>query len=277
MVKEKPLGPSDRRYFISVETDFFDHPKTLAIGPELGFAVLASWAYCHKQLTDGVLPEQAAKQILPHKRDRDRLVKHGWWEEQKGGYLIHDYLKHQPSRSTMRQKSDAARNAAGIRWSVKANASSDAERIGRDSKIARGGGRGLAGNRPVTDRQIGKQIASKQAKSEPLSQAVTSRNESGHMPGKANESRGSDAERNAERNAEWHADVELEPELDVPTGSIDPVPSTTRARDPEPLPEEPVGPRSRRATGSVDPGVRREARRSPGLRHVGQVIREGSG
>ena len=50
------------------------------------------------------------------------------------------------------------------------------------------------------------------------------------------------------------------------------------AVDPEPVDDpEPVGPSARRAAGSVDPGVRREARRSPGLRHVGQVIREGSG
>lgn len=123
MPKRTEPGPTDRRYYISVETDFFDHPKTLAIGRELAFAVLASLAYCHKQLTDGVLPEQAAKQILPHKRDRDRLVKHGWWDEARGGnYLVHDYLKHQPSRVQMRRKSDAGRNAAGIRWSVRANA-----------------------------------------------------------------------------------------------------------------------------------------------------------
>lgn len=122
----RPPAPVDRRYFIAVETDFFDHPKTLLIGRELAFAVLASWAYCHKQLTDGVLPEQVAKQILPHKRDRDRLVKHGWWDEAKAGYLIHDYLRHQPSRNEMRRKSDAARNAAGIRWSTKAGATQHA-------------------------------------------------------------------------------------------------------------------------------------------------------
>jgi len=229
MVKEKPLGPSDRRYFISVETDFFDHPKTLAIGPELGFAVLASWAYCHKQLTDGVLPEQAAKQILPHKRDRDRLVKHGWWEEHKGGYLIHDYLKHQPSRNTMRQKSDAARNAAGIRWSVRADAEQHADEPGEDAE------RNAKGN----------------------AERNASRNAKGNASG------------NAERNAEsMQSQSQSENQTYVPESDSSTYPSR-RARDPEPLPDEAEPRPTRRATGSVDPEVRREAEpRRPGLHRL---------
>lgn len=178
MAKQADPSPTDRRYFISVETDFFDHPKTLAIGPQLAFAVLASWAYCHKQLTDGVLPAQAAKQILPLKRDRDRLVKHGWWEETRGGYAVHDYLKHQPSRVLMRRKSDAARNAAGIRWSVRANAEQHAGEGGEEASAESG--------KRTTDHA--ERIADGNAKGN------AERNAKGNASG------------NAERNAEPHAE-----------------------------------------------------------------------
>ena len=51
----------DRRQWIAVTVDFFEHPKTLALSDAAQLHVLRLWAYCAQYRTDGLIPEAMLK------------------------------------------------------------------------------------------------------------------------------------------------------------------------------------------------------------------------
>lgn len=105
--------------WISIDDNFPDHPKVTAAGPLAAWLHVCGMAYCGRYLTDGHIP---ARQI-PRLADLDdplalaeRLVEVGLWEEVEGGYLVHDYLKYNPSRAQVEAKREAnARRQAAFR------------------------------------------------------------------------------------------------------------------------------------------------------------------
>jgi hypothetical protein len=111
--------PPDRNYYISVEVDLFTHPKILTLGEPRAFRYLRAVAWSHRHLTDGYIPRAAATELRLSPNDVSAFVKGDLWEVASGGWRIHDYLAHQPSRAQMRRRSDAGRNAAGIRWAMR--------------------------------------------------------------------------------------------------------------------------------------------------------------
>jgi hypothetical protein len=119
---------SDRRYYISVEVDAFSHPRILELGDALAFRHLGAIAWCHRHLTDGFVPSAAIAELRLAKTDLKAFVKAGLWKPVAGGWRIHDYLKHQPSKAEMRRRSDAGSTAAKVRWAQRPASESDANR-----------------------------------------------------------------------------------------------------------------------------------------------------
>lgn len=106
----------DRRPYITVALDFFDHPRTLSVSEAAQMHVLRLWGYCSRYLTDGRVP--AAMLRSRGEEVAAELLEAGWVEDRgDDGYWCHDYLRHQPSREQVneRVKAKAARQAAGGR------------------------------------------------------------------------------------------------------------------------------------------------------------------
>jgi hypothetical protein len=100
-----------------LDDQFYDHPKTVAVGT-LGaglFALALSWTA--KALTDGFVPAAMIPRLVADIEDpialADALVDAGMFEAVKGGYLIHDYLKYNPPAAKVKAKreEDARRQA----------------------------------------------------------------------------------------------------------------------------------------------------------------------
>lgn len=74
--------------------------------------------HCSRYLTDGFVEHEYVEEVLPP-RERESalaaLVEYGLWVPCDGGYTIHDYLEHNPTRAKVlaQRAADAARKAAG--------------------------------------------------------------------------------------------------------------------------------------------------------------------
>jgi hypothetical protein len=93
--------------WVRVETRFISHPKVLDIGP-LGEALwLRGLCYAGEQLTDGFVPSSFIKRMGDMKGVviAARLVSAGLWDEEDGGYVIHDFLDWQRSRDEVSETS----------------------------------------------------------------------------------------------------------------------------------------------------------------------------
>lgn len=105
-----------RKFYISVEVDFFDHGKTTEVGEAVAFRHLRAMAWCHRHRTDGFLPRGSALAIVYSEATAKKLQKAGLWDRARGGWRIHDYLEHQPSKADLEASAEAGRIAAVERW-----------------------------------------------------------------------------------------------------------------------------------------------------------------
>lgn len=107
--------------WVKLDDQFPEHPKVMAVGP-LGLALHVSGiCYSSRQLTDGFIPASAVARLTDIKgsvlkKTTARVVAAGLWEESPGGFMVHDYLKYNPSRADVLAKRarDSARNRGGI-------------------------------------------------------------------------------------------------------------------------------------------------------------------
>jgi hypothetical protein len=137
----KPCGPGHegRRLmvWVRISDDIDEHPKVASAGP-LALAVqVAALAYCNRNLTDGFIPFAAAHSLLDwdiYGADgrrytvgvtcgvtgddvvtewviRECLLPPGIWDidDQRRGYIIHDYADYQPSKEAVLKERESAR------------------------------------------------------------------------------------------------------------------------------------------------------------------------
>jgi hypothetical protein len=94
---------------------FSRHPKRLKAGPLASWLWICSVDYCTEHLTDGFLPDFCVPTLCPNmrggnlKRAVDNLLAVGSWELVDGGYRVHDYLKHNQSKSQVESDREAGR------------------------------------------------------------------------------------------------------------------------------------------------------------------------
>jgi hypothetical protein len=113
--------------WVKLDDQLPHHPKFTKISPAACWMWICAVAYCQRHLTDGVISHRSCTVLAPNlHRNRTRLVnslvRAKLFLRAKGGYRIHDYLDHNPSRASVLQKraEDAkrklsARNPRGVR------------------------------------------------------------------------------------------------------------------------------------------------------------------
>lgn len=79
--------------------------------------------YCNRRLTDGHIRRGALRALGATPRYVAELIDAGLWEPSPngtGGYMIHDYLDYQPSKTEVeerrKKRSDAGAKGARARW-----------------------------------------------------------------------------------------------------------------------------------------------------------------
>src|SRR3990167_3010294 len=85
--------------WVHVESSVARNRKFMKAGPAPSWLWVCGLAYCQEGLTDGFIPAEAlpflgvknARQLAHH------LVAAGLWDETVGGWVVHDYLKHNRS------------------------------------------------------------------------------------------------------------------------------------------------------------------------------------
>ena len=145
--------------WVRVSDDYYDHPKFAEVGP-LGMALwFAGLAYCNRNLTDGYIPESAAKRLVDfdglsytvatigdlaaiseddcYPLAEWKLIEPGLWHQnhhdcprcpQPGNrrLYVHDYLVYQPSAAEIQAKHEvrveSGKKGANVRWAGKGDA-----------------------------------------------------------------------------------------------------------------------------------------------------------
>ena len=113
----------DRRHWVAIELDFADHPKMLRVGAAGGWAHLRAILYAARYGTDGFVPTEAIWRILHDDPVMDTeaddgllesMVEAGLWHPVANGYQIHDYLEHQATSESIREKRRRAGRLGGL-------------------------------------------------------------------------------------------------------------------------------------------------------------------
>jgi hypothetical protein len=107
--------------WVRLDTAFPYNPKLLAMlaekdGHRAGLVYVCSLGYSGAHGTDGFIPREALPFVHGRAADAERLVRHGFWHEQPGGWLIHGWLEFQESSDETQQRRRKAQAAAQARW-----------------------------------------------------------------------------------------------------------------------------------------------------------------
>lgn len=102
--------------WVKIDDNFASHPKVIAAGPAAGWLYVCGLTYAARYLTDGFIPERQVRMLADVDNPDTiaaRLVEVGLWERVGGGYMIHDYLKYNPSSEQVRRdREEAAKRQA---------------------------------------------------------------------------------------------------------------------------------------------------------------------
>jgi hypothetical protein len=123
----------------------YDHPKLLAVSPAAGWLWFLSILYSNRHSLDGRLEPALARRLAARCDDQTQMLgdehplirelcqRRLWERVEGGGYMIHDYLKYQPSRrETLKRRRDAARRARRSRNTSRVDGSARAAHVQRD-------------------------------------------------------------------------------------------------------------------------------------------------
>jgi hypothetical protein len=107
--------------WVRLDTAFPYNPKLLAMvaekdGHRAALVYLCSLGYSGAHGTDGFIPREALTFIHGRLRDADRLVAHGFWWPQPGGWLINDWAGFQESNEETQKRRKRAQAGAAARW-----------------------------------------------------------------------------------------------------------------------------------------------------------------
>ena len=121
--------------WVRLDTAFPYNPKLLAMvaekdGHRAGLVYVCSLGYSGAHGTDGFIPKEALPFIHGRPVDADRLVRHSFWHEQSGGWLINGWTEFQESNAETQERRKRAQDAAHKRWDGH-EAASGAERTRR--------------------------------------------------------------------------------------------------------------------------------------------------
>lgn len=96
--------------WVKLDDQFADHPKVEKITDKALRLYIRALCYATRHRTDGLILRQVATR-LGSLKSVGELTAVGLWEEDKGGYRIHDYLAYNPSREQLLKLSQERANA----------------------------------------------------------------------------------------------------------------------------------------------------------------------
>lgn len=133
--------------WVRLDTAFPYNPKLLAmLGEKDGYRAALVWvcslAHAGAHGTDGFISREALPWIHGRQSDADRLVKHGFWWLEPGGWSINGWLEYQESNEDTQQRRKRAQAGAAARWEGH-EAQSDAERQRRHRERTKQNGTGV--------------------------------------------------------------------------------------------------------------------------------------
>ena len=97
--------------WVKIDDNFASHPKIVAAGPMAGWLYICGLTYSARYLTDGFIPAKQVRLLADIESPATvaaKLVECGLWEPVDGGYMIHDYLKYNPSGVQVKRDREAA-------------------------------------------------------------------------------------------------------------------------------------------------------------------------
>ena len=121
--------------FLLVDDGFDEHPKLEDLSDRAFRLHVSGLCYCARRLTDGLISEKAARGLCARLRAKKQhvseLVEAGLWVDYgPRGFIVHDYLEHNPTRDEVvekREKRRAAGRLGGLRSGrVRANGEANA-------------------------------------------------------------------------------------------------------------------------------------------------------
>lgn len=138
--------------WVKLDDGFPNNPKVEQLSDKAKLLYVAGLCYCGRNLTDGVLTAaKAVKVVLAEVRATRRHVTElheaGLWDRLADGWMVHDYLDHNPSREKVMDERRKARDRM-------ANRRGSGERSG-EQPAEGSGARSPSPSRPVKDKTLG--------------------------------------------------------------------------------------------------------------------------
>lgn len=98
--------------WVRLDDAMTEHPKCVGLSPFAWTLWVHALCYSSRNLTDGHIPQAMLSRLSALREPEPaaaELVDAGLWRVEKdGGWVIHDYLSHQRSRSQVQEDRDAA-------------------------------------------------------------------------------------------------------------------------------------------------------------------------
>lgn len=94
--------------WVKLDDRIFDNPKIAALSDTAKVAYLESVCYCARELTDGFIPNKKALGLAGKPRIVQEITPH-LWEIAPGGFMVHDYLKYNPTRAQVLAEREGAK------------------------------------------------------------------------------------------------------------------------------------------------------------------------
>lgn len=110
--------------WIAIDDHFPLHRKVARLSDPAFRLHVSAICWANRNLTDGAVPSADLPDIAPRLRRREglaaELVDAGLWKTDGDGWIIHDYLDYQPSKTTVEQMTAAKRESGQLgnhrRW-----------------------------------------------------------------------------------------------------------------------------------------------------------------
>lgn len=106
--------------WVRLECAFPRNPKVLELVHAKSWRAItvyvAGLAYSGEHGLDGFLPRSCLPYLHATPATATQLVDAGLWDEQPGGWDIHDWHDYQPSSEQVERRREAAKRNAEVRW-----------------------------------------------------------------------------------------------------------------------------------------------------------------
>lgn len=100
--------------YVQIDVQFPDNRHIEGLSDAAFRLHVSAICYCGANLTDGFVADHRVSRLVPKYRKQavEELLGSGRWSRAVGGYLIHDYLKHQRSKAQIEKELESAKKRA---------------------------------------------------------------------------------------------------------------------------------------------------------------------